>query len=211
RLATTRFDENYSPSASSRATTNFANLARGDDRRQNLQNAITMINRRFNDLADWDNPTGDRYALDVDIVSAELEYHAAGQPHVFPLLEMLEIHIRDLVTGARHPGILGNSLSSYIRDYDFSVRLPAAAAAVPADFGDLHGKLFQHFVESEAYRARTPLPPVICISGSSSKPYRRTTNTHPVLGVEYAQPEPSLTDAYFAKMGLRVRYFMPRG
>ena len=53
--------------------------------------------------------------------------------------------------------------------------------------------------------------PVICISVSTSKTYRRTTNTHPVLGVEYAQPEPSLTDEYFAKMGLRVRYFLPRG
>jgi hypothetical protein len=32
-----------------------------------------------------------------------------------------------------------------------------------------------------------------------------------VLGVEYQQEEYSLTDEYFAKMGLQVRYFMPRG
>jgi hypothetical protein len=31
-----------------------------------------------------------------------------------------------------------------------------------------------------------------------------------VLGVEYQQEEYSLTDEYFAKMGLQVRYFMPR-
>ena len=37
RISTTRFDEDYSPSQSSRATTNFANLARGDDRRENLR------------------------------------------------------------------------------------------------------------------------------------------------------------------------------
>jgi len=30
-----------------------------------------------------------------------------------------------------------------------------------------------------------------------------------VLGVEYQQDQPSLTDRYFAKMGLQVRYFMP--
>jgi hypothetical protein len=30
-----------------------------------------------------------------------------------------------------------------------------------------------------------------------------------VLGVEYQQSEPSLTDQYFEKMGLDVRYFMP--
>ena len=62
-ISTTRFDEDYSPSSTSRATTNFANLARGDDREQNLRNALTMIDRRFNDLVRWDNPTGDRLSL----------------------------------------------------------------------------------------------------------------------------------------------------
>lgn len=210
-LATTRFDEGYSPAESSRATTNFANLARGEHRQENLRNALTMMNRRFNDLADWDNPAGDRYALDIDIVSADLQFQTGLEQQAFPLLEVLEIHIRDLQTGTRHPGIVGNSLSSYVRDYDFSVRLPSAHGAVPADFGELHGKLFRHFLASDAYRSRFAQSPVICISVSTSKTYRRTTNTHPVLGVEYAQPEPSLTDEYFAKMGLRVRYFLPRG
>ena len=34
-------------------------------------------------------------------------------------------------------------------------------------------------------------------------------NHHPVLGVEYQQNEFSLTDQYFEKMGLQVRFFMP--
>ncbi len=71
-------------------------------------------------------------------------------------------------------------------------------------------QLFQHFLDSDAYQARFSLPPVICISVSTSKSYRRTANVHPVLGIEYEQPEPSLTDAYFGRMGLQVRYFMPR-
>jgi hypothetical protein len=175
-----------------------------------------MIDRRFNDLARWDNPGGDRYTLELDIVSAALNFEAAGTAQVFPLIEMLEIHIIDTATGKRHEGIVGNNFSSYVRDYDFSVRLPAARAAMggsalPDDFGDLHGKLFEHLLESGAYQARFSLPPVICISVSTSKTYRRTANAHPILGVEYAQPEPSLTDAYFAKMGLQVRYFMPPG
>ena len=53
--------------------------------------------------------------------------------------------------------------------------------------------------------------PVICISVSTSKTYRRTDNRHPVLGVEYENDDVSLTDEYFAKMGLKVRFFMPRG
>ena len=215
-FTTTRFDEDYSPSQSSRITTNFANLARGEQREQNLRNTLTMINRRFNSLAHWDNPNGDRYALELDIVSVQLQFAAEGADQEFPLLEVLDTQVVDLWTGARHHGIVGNNFSSYVRDFDFSVLLPSTAEGggaptVPDDFGDLHGKLFQHFLDSAAYQERFPKTPVICISVSTSKTYHRTSNHHPVLGVEYQQEEYSLTDEYFGKMGLQVRYFMPHG
>ena len=205
-ITTTRFDEHYSPSDSSRATTNFANLARGEHRQQNLRNTLTTINRRFNDLAHWDNPAGDRYAVDLEIVSGQLQFTAAGNEQEFPLLEVLDVQILDRATGDRHPGIVGNNFSSYVRDFDFSVRLPAANESaseftVPDDFGELHGKLFQHFLDSAAYRERFQVTPVVCISVSTSKTYHRTANHHPGLGVEYQQ----------GKMGLQVRYFMPPG
>ena len=189
-ITTTRFDEDYAPSESSRATTNFANLARGEHRQQNLRNALTMMDRRFNDLADWDNPDGDRYTLELEIISAAIRFTSDGKDQEFPLIEVLEVQIVDRLTGERRPGIVGNNFSSYVRDYDFSVRLPALKAAsaefsIPDDFGELHGKLFQHFVDSAAYRERFTHPPVICISVSTSKTYRRTANIHPVLGVEY--------------------------
>ena len=215
RISTTRFDEDYVPSESSRATTNFANLARGEHRQQNLRNALTMIDRRFNDLARWDNPDGDRYTVELEIVSVDLGFSAGGEDQEFPLLEVLDVGIVDRWTGARRRGIVGNNFSSYVRDFDFSVLLPAvtgaAASAVPDDFGHLHGKLFQHFLDSAAYRERFPLPPVICISVSTSRTYRRSGNHHPVLGVEYQQDAFSLTDRYFGKMGLQVRCFMPPG
>jgi hypothetical protein len=44
----TLFDENYNPSENTRITTNFANLARGENRRENLRNTLAMINNRFN-------------------------------------------------------------------------------------------------------------------------------------------------------------------
>ncbi len=50
---------------------------------------------------------------------------------------------------------------------------------------------------------------MICLSVATTRTYTRTTNVHPILGVEYLQDSYSLTDAYFAKMGLKVRYFMP--
>src|SRR5699024_12701568 len=88
RITTTRFDEDYSPSQDSRATTNFANLARGEHRRQNLRNTLSMINDRFNDLAHRDNPNRDRYSVDLEIISADLQFSADGRQHQFPLIEV---------------------------------------------------------------------------------------------------------------------------
>ncbi|MBS9375966.1 putative oxygenase MesX [Rhodococcus sp. B50] len=211
-IDTTRFDEDYTPSSKSRSTTNFANLARGEGRRQNLRNAVTMMNTRVNELVHWDNPRGDRYALELDIVSVDLHLASDGDDVAFPVIEVLDVDIVDTTTGARTEGIVGNNFSSYIRDYDFSVRLPGhRASGLPDDFGDLHGQVFQRFVESDEYRERFSQPPVICISVSTSRTYRRLTNHHPILGVEYAADEKSLTDRYFGKMGLRVRYFLPQG
>jgi hypothetical protein len=175
-----------------------------------------LRDRRFNDLAHWDNPTRDRYTVELDIVSVELQFTAEGANQRFPLLEVLDIQIVDLLTGQRRQGIVGNNFSSYLRDFDFSVLLPAVNQdatefTVPDDFGTLHGQLFQHFLDSAAYQERFPMPPVICISVSTSKTYRRTENCHPILGVEYQQDEFSQTDEYFGRMGLQVRYFMPRG
>ncbi|MCC8487299.1 DUF1852 domain-containing protein [Xanthomonas campestris pv. raphani] len=209
-----RFDEDYRPAANTRNTTNFANLARGQRRQENLRNTLAMINNRFNDLAHWDNPTRDRYAVELDIISVEMKIGERDTGDAFPLIEILQPSILDQTTGARIDGIAGNNFSSYVRDYDFSVLLPAhnqdaSNFSLPNDFGSLHGKLFKHFVHSDAYKARFAKPPVICISVSSSKVYHRTGNQHPILGIEYRQDEGSLTDRYFEKMGLQVRYFMP--
>lgn len=208
------FDENYQPSDSTRITTNFANLARGKSRQQNLRNTLKMIDNRFNDLAHWDNPTGDRYAVELEIISVEMSIDDKSSNAVFPLIEILKTCILDKKSNKRIDGIAGNNFSSYVRDYDFSVLLPEynahrAEFGTPDDFGDLHGKLFQQFANSSIYKERFGKPPVICISASTSKTYRRTGNQHPVLGVEYQQNELSSTDQYFAKMGMQVRFFMP--
>ncbi|WP_219209766.1 DUF1852 domain-containing protein [Variovorax boronicumulans] len=208
------FDENYHPSDSTRLTTNFANLARGKSRQQNLRNTLRMIDNRFNELAHWDNPTGDRYAVELEIISVEMGIDASSPTDVFPLIEILKTCILDRKTNRRIDGIVGNNFSSYVRDYDFSVLLPGynvdrAEFGTPDDFGDLHGKLFRQFANSSTYRERFHKPPVICISASTSKTYKRSGNQHPVLGVEYRQDELSSTDRYFAKMGMQVRFFMP--
>jgi hypothetical protein len=63
-------------------------------------------------------------------------------------------------------------------------------------------------VNSNTYKQHFNKPPVICISVSDNKTYHRTENQHPLLGFEYLPNESSLTEQYFKKMGLQVRYFM---
>ena len=205
-----RFDENYQPADSTRLTTNFANLARGEHREENLRRTLAMINNRFNTLAKCDNPNADRYSLEIDIISAELDVEGNGQ--TFPFIETLKSTIIDHKTNQRIEGMIGNSFSSYVRDYDFSVVLPALGCKFnekPEDFGDLHGKLYQHLVNSDVFKAEFKKQPVICLSISTTKTYYRTANVHPILGVEYTNDDYSRTDDYFAKMGLSVRYFKP--
>lgn len=173
-----------------------------------------MIDNRFNALAHWDNPKGDRYSVELDIISVEMNIASGGNVGAFPLIEILKTTIVDQKNNDRIEGIVGNNFSSYVRDYDFSVVLPEhnrnkADFSMPDDFGDLHGNLFKCFLNSDAYKENFTKAPVICLSASSSKTYRRTENQHPVLGVEYKQDEFSSTDAYFGKMGMKVRYFMP--
>ena len=206
------FDEDYRPSNNTRVTTNFANLARGEYRQANLRNALAMIDNRFNALASWDNPAGNRYSVELEIISVDIDIDGSGQ--TFPTIEMLQTYIVDKQTNERINGNIGNNFSSYVRDYDFSVLLlnhnkNQSGFSIPDNFGDLHGKLFKCFVNSLEYQQAFAKLPVICLSVSDSKTYHRTENTHPVLGVEYQPNESSLTELYFQKMGLKVRYFMP--
>ncbi|MCL6406619.1 DUF1852 domain-containing protein [Dickeya dadantii] len=209
------FDENYNPSENTRITTNFANLARGTSRQENLRNTLVMIDNRFNTLAYWDNPKGDRYSVELEIISVEINIAVEGNNDTFPVIEILKTNIVDKKTNQRIEGIVGNNFSSYVRDYDFSVILPEhnkhrTEFSTPDNFGDLHGKIFKHFTNSGDYKKNFNKQPVICLSVSSKNTYHRTGNQHPVLGVEYQQNDASLTDHYFEKMGLQVRYFMPQ-
>ncbi|PQK82073.1 DUF1852 domain-containing protein [Pantoea ananatis] len=208
------FDENYNPSENTRITTNFANLARGKNRQENLLNALVMMDNRFNSLAHWDNPKGDRYSVELEIISVEMNINVENNRDAFPVIEILKTSIVDKKTDERIEGIVGNNFSSYVRDYDFSVLLSEhnknnPVFTIPENFGELHGNIFKCFLQSEAYKANFSKSPVICLSVSSKNTYVRTGNRHPVLGIEYQQDEYSLTDKYFSKMGLHARYFMP--
>ena len=84
-----RFDENYRPSDNTRITTNFANLARGERREENLRNTLTMIDNRFNALAHWDNPKADRYSIELDIISVDIDVEGNGETFPINVLKAL--------------------------------------------------------------------------------------------------------------------------
>lgn len=214
-LNSTSLDENYYPSSNTRLTTNFANLARGSNRQQNLRNAINMINNRFNALATLDNPNDDRYLVELEIITVTMRIDDSNIIDKVPMIEVLKTNILDRNTNLRIEGIAGNNFSSYVRDYDFSVLLiehnkNKSNFCVPDNFGDLHGKLYKCFVNSATYKEHFKMSPIICLSVSGNKTYTRTDYQHPVLGFEYQQDAYSLTDEYFSKMGLKVRFFMPQ-
>ncbi|NCB61550.1 MAG: DUF1852 family protein, partial [Gammaproteobacteria bacterium] len=171
-IKSSRFDENYNPAENTRITTNFANLARGENRQENLRNTLKMIDNRFNTLAHWDNPKGDRYAVELEIISVEMNIDADGKTNAFPAIEILKTHIVDKQTNERIEGIVGNNFSSYVRDYDFSVLLlehnkNRTEFNIPDTFGDLHGNIFKLFAHSAEYKANFKKAPVICLSVSS--------------------------------------------
>ena len=212
-IKSSRFDEHYNPSENTRITTNFANLARGKNRQENLRNTLVMIDNRFNTLAYWDNPKSDRYSVELDIISVAMNINVDSNSDTFPAIEILKTNIIDKKNNERFEGIVGNNFSSYVRDYDFSVLLPEhnknkPEFSIPDNFGDLHGNIFKHFINSNEYKEHFKKPPVICLSVSSNDIYHRTGNQHPVLGIEYQPGGSSLTEKYFKKMDLQVRYFM---
>lgn len=214
-LKKTAFDQNYRPAETTRITTNFANLARGERRQENLRNTLQMIDNRFNSLAHWDNPKGDRYSVELDIISVEINIEFEGTTDSFPIIEILQTHIVDKKNNERIAGVVGNNFSSYVRDYDFSVLLlkhskDNESFRHPEGFGDLHGQLFRKFLTSDVYCNNFLKLPVICLSVSTKQNYQRTGNEHPLLGFEYKSDKYSSTDTYFSKMGMIVRYFMPK-
>lgn len=174
-----------------------------------------MIDNRFNTLAYWDNPKSDRYSVELDIISVAMNINVDSNSDTFPAIEILKTNIIDKKNNERFEGIVGNNFSSYVRDYDFSVLLPEhnknkPEFSIPDNFGDLHGNIFKHFINSSEYKEHFKKPPVICLSVSSNDIYHRTGNQHPVLGIEYQPGGSSLTEKYFKKMDLQVRYFMPQ-
>lgn len=218
KITTTPFNLDYAPEVHSRCTTNFVNLAKNEaTRKQNLTILFDEIDRRYEalsrSLADAEH--GDRLHLDIITVSAWFD-DAAASP--FPIAEFLSATYEISHTGERHSGPIGFNFSSYIRDYDFNKLLPELLRSGELKdnmgaFGQLHGLLFRMMFR-DVWPAGGVLdtPCIFALSVSTQNTYQAQETSHQILGQQYKTlGSLSLTDKYFACMGLEVSYFKPPG
>ena len=217
-VQTQPYDADYVVGKDTRATTNFANFARNPaDLRHSISLFLAMVNGDLNRLLGHDQ--GDqRYAIRLEILSirAHLDRDSVDQdPATDGILmtEVMRAKVQDCSNGSIHAGPTGMNFSSYLRDYDFRIVLPPllqrhASPEEMEQFGLLHGLL------SRLQFGRRGLisdPLAIAISISQNCDYIATANLHPLLGQEYTSNRTSLTDHYFAQMGLFPQFFSPAG
>ena len=124
----------------------------------------------------------------------------------------LQAHVFVRQTPEVFPGPTGLNFSSYLRDYDFRIVLPRllqgkATAQEWNAFGKLHGMLTRRQFGSCGLITE---PLAIAISLADKHSYRATDHQHPILGREYRSTATSLTDRYFAQMGLHPQFFRPK-
>ena len=139
-----------------------------------------MIDNRFNALAHWDNLNGSLFDWKLDIISVDIDVEGIGE--TFPTIEIKPILLIIKPINVLR-GIVGNNFSSYVRDYDFSVLLPEhnkhqTKFSLPENYGELHGKIFKSFLNSNLIKIISVKPPVICLGVSTTKTYHRTANQH---------------------------------
>lgn len=214
--ATTPFDLDYVPALHSRQTTNFVNLARNEtNRRENLEILFAEIGHRYDQLNRL-NPCADgESTLHLDIVTVLAHFEECASPP-FPIAEFLTATFENKQTGDRTPGPTGFNFSSYIRDYDFNSLLPRLLSGDSngsmKTFGQLHGLLYRMMFRDFWAGGVIDTPCIFAISVSSRNTYQAQAESHRILGRRYRVLGPlSLTDRYFAWMGLEVSYFQPPG
>lgn len=203
------FDGDYTPGPDTRATTNYANLARDPStRRRNILTLLDLVNRDLNFFLLDDSLA--RYQISLEILGIKGHLVDRSDDGV-PLTEVMRAQVIDRESGEIHTGPTGLNFSSYLRDYDFRVVLPkitghTASAQDIADFGELHGLLTRlQFGKNRI----VPDNPTIAISISQHTPYVATDFVRPILGREYTASRESFTDGYFSHMGLGPRFFKP--
>jgi len=133
----------------------------------------------------------------------------------FPLLDFMEIHVRDSANGQAIESFFGGNFSSPLRDKTFYLDVPRVAdeGGDVYALGDFDAAMYELVFRDVWPGGVLAVRPVVAIAVSERYAYERTSRRLPGLGVEYRPTEPldgkqSLTDAYYAKLGFRAKTFL---
>jgi hypothetical protein len=209
-LKKTPYDESYVVGKDTRATTNFANFARDPAyNQQHIRTFLELVNTDLNSYLHTQDTK--RYEIQLSILSISIHFDKDSSAMGILITETMSAAVLDHQTEQILPGPTGLNFSSYLRDYDFRILLPQlikhnASPNEWSSFGKLHGLLTNLQFGAEGLITD---PLAIAISIAQHHRYRATVNYHPILGREYSADVLSLTDKYFAKMGLQARFFKP--
>lgn len=208
------FNVDYVPDARTRATTNYANLARDPATRStNLALLFGYIHRLLNLQLAGDEQSR-RFSVQIDILSFRARVRSGSAAVGFPLTEVMQVMVHDHDLGTVEKGPTGLNFSSYLRDYDFRILGPRIAAGrarreETEQFGKLHGSLAQSQFGPNGLCAE---PLTVAVSVAEARRYQATANVHEILGREYLEVEgDSATTRYFRWMALEPRLFRPPG
>lgn len=209
-LKRTPYDESYIVSEDTRATTNFANFARdANHNRERIKTFLQLVNTDLNRYLLGDD--SHRYEIKLAILSIFIHFDIDISGKKILLTETMSANVLDHQTNQVLRGPTGLNFSSYLRDYDFRIVLPQILQQNMEQqdwscFGQLHGLLSRLQFGADGLVSG---PLVVAISIAQGHIYRATPNNHPILGREYSSDSVSLTDQYFAKMGLNAHFFKP--
>mgnify|MGYP003343429894 CR=1 FL=1 len=209
----TPYNELYRAGKDTRATTNFADFARGPaHNQQRIGTFLSLVNNDLNRILSHRDHEG-RFAIRLDILSVYGHFSHHQPADGILLTEVMQANVLDQSSGQLWPGPTGLNFSSYLRDYDFRVVLPRLLNGTTRPqklhgFGALHGWLTRLQFGAEGI---IPQPLVIAISIAKNHAFVATSKKHPILGREYKAESISLTDQYFTEMGLTPRFFKPDG
>jgi len=210
-LKRTPYDESYIVSEDTRATTNFANFARDPNHnRERIKTFLQLVNTDLNRYLHAGN--SNRYEIQLSILSIFIHFDIDISGKEILLTETMCANVFDHQTNQVLRGPTGLNFSSYLRDYDFRIILPKMLRQNTeqqdwSSFGQLHGLLSRLQFGADGLVSD---PLVVAISIAQGHIYRATPNTHHILGREFSSDSVSLTDQYFAKMGLNAHFFKPR-
>lgn len=196
--------------------------ARGDSRTvediraEQIDLLLKHMNEQFRENLPADVLSSARPELSINLLTVFCSEQYAPASCRFPLLDFMDIHVRDAATGEEIESFFGGNLSSPLRDKSFYLDAPRAheAGGDVYTLGDFDAAMYKLAFRDVWHGGVLSGYPIVAVAVSERYAYERSSNQLPGLGVEYWPSEQldeakSLTGVYFSKLGFTPRVFLP--